>query len=294
MKTLDKEELKAKIKKNLSLLIDGGYGILNFAIAGWFISNQDIDFAFISASTGGLLIGIFGLSKKRKLASQFISSNYLFFFLLFLGFKFLHFLPVPLGAMAGVLIGFEIQKKTAHLLSKLTLIIASSALFSFIGLYLVSDLSIRLYGVSKNIELQEFELIDYEKQRHSLASFNQNKVVIISFWASWCHPCMKELPIMNDIYKEYEDNDNVSFIFVNTGWNESFKEFQRFVDNSEFNLPFYYDYDSVATKQFDVRSIPTLAFVDKKGELRYQYSSLLSAKTLQKLINEKIEFLSNE
>ena len=93
------------------------------------------------------------------------------------------------------------------------------------------------------------------------------KVVIINFWATWCAPCLVELPTLQTL-GEISDPDQVSVISVNVRQLSS--QVQRFVSTTGFNLPVVLDPKGELSKSFQVRIYPTTILIDPQGVARWR------------------------
>jgi thiol-disulfide isomerase/thioredoxin len=97
---------------------------------------------------------------------------------------------------------------------------------------------------------------------------NKGKIVIISFWASWCAPCLKELPILENIQAKL-GTDKVKVVAVN--YKESRKQYRHIMKVlSSLELTLTHDKRGVLGSKFGVEGIPHLFIVGKNGGLIYQ------------------------
>lgn len=115
---------------------------------------------------------------------------------------------------------------------------------------------------SKRNKIQDYNwrLIDLQGQT---IDFNQsrNKVILINFWATWCPPCIAEMPGLNKLYEEYKDQ--VDFYFVSNEKEDILKSFlQKKGYNFNVQIP-RTEYPEV----FDVSSIPRTFLIDKSGAI---------------------------
>ncbi len=79
-------------------------------------------------------------------------------------------------------------------------------------LKLVIILSFLLLGIT-NVNSQDFKVYEGFDSFKPLLEKKDNKVYVINFWATWCRPCVKEMPAFNKLYEEYLDK-NVEIILV--------------------------------------------------------------------------------
>ncbi len=100
----------------------------------------------------------------------------------------------------------------------------------------------------------------------------RDKVVVVDFWATWCGPCVAEMPHMKELYAEYRDR-GVEFIGVSLDQpveRGGLDKLTAYVEENGIDWPQYYqgDYwDSEFSKSWGINSIPSVFVVDKGGDL---------------------------
>lgn len=126
-------------------------------------------------------------------------------------------------------------------------------------------------GYAQNSEKQNYKNIalkDFDDIRHELKSFvDTSQVTILSFWASWCEPCRKELVELNRISRELHA-EGVSVVTVNIDANKDIIKAQRFLMSHRITINVLYDELSDARNKYGVTSIPRLLLIDRKGIVR--------------------------
>lgn len=126
---------------------------------------------------------------------------------------------------------------------------------------------VAMFGPSVNSEENRYELSEYQWQLRDVQGnpFNmesaRGKVVFVNLWATWCPPCIAEMPSMNKLYKDYAKE--VVFLFVT---NEDMSRVQNFLDQKELDLPIY---NSVTNPPKDLasRSLPTTYVIGKDSKI---------------------------
>ncbi|MEN8247645.1 MAG: redoxin family protein [Bacteroidota bacterium] len=103
------------------------------------------------------------------------------------------------------------------------------------------------------------ELLDFKDTK--------GKVVFINFWATWCAPCIAEMPSIQELYDTYEANENVVFVMINVEGN--LKKVNKFLDKKEYTFPVYFINSTGIPKVFDSSGIPATFVVDKDGNITY-------------------------
>jgi len=96
----------------------------------------------------------------------------------------------------------------------------------------------------------------------------RGKVVLINFFATWCPPCRKELPVLqNQVWAKYKDNKD--FVLLVIGREHTEEQLAEFAKAQGFDLPFYPDEDRSVYSQFATQSIPRNYIISKGGKLVY-------------------------
>jgi peroxiredoxin len=94
----------------------------------------------------------------------------------------------------------------------------------------------------------------------------KGKTILITFFATWCGPCRKELPhIQSDIYNKYKDNPNFELIIL--GREHSWDEVNKFKDENKFTMPFYPDPERKIYSKFATQFIPRNFLISSEGKL---------------------------
>jgi thiol-disulfide isomerase/thioredoxin len=114
------------------------------------------------------------------------------------------------------------------------------------------------------------------------------KVVVVDFWATWCGPCIAEMPKMKELYAKYKDQ-GVEFIGVSLDQpGEGLKALKKYVEENDISWPQYYQgngWDSDFSLSWGINGIPALFVVDAEGNL---YSTAARSK-LETIIPELIK-----
>ncbi|RFN60206.1 TlpA family protein disulfide reductase [Marixanthomonas ophiurae] len=111
------------------------------------------------------------------------------------------------------------------------------------------------------------QLTDYNWNLTSLENngvdFSESKgrVILINFWATWCPPCIAEMPSLQNLYDEY--GERVDFYLVTS---EEPEIVQRFMDKKGYTFPIYIQHTK-APKVLFSQSLPTTYLISKKGEI---------------------------
>lgn len=89
----------------------------------------------------------------------------------------------------------------------------------------------------------------------------EGKVVFVNFWATWCPPCIVEMPSLQALYNDYKDK--VVFVFVT---NDDFNTVEEFKTKREFDFLVYNPLNEIP-EALTTRSIPRTFIINRKGEI---------------------------
>lgn len=92
-------------------------------------------------------------------------------------------------------------------------------------------------------------------------SQSQGKVVLVNFWATWCPPCVAEMPSFQKLYDDY--GQDVDFYFVTS---EKPEKVQRFLDKHQYSLPTFIQ-SYAAPEQMQSRALPTTYLLSRDGKI---------------------------
>jgi thiol-disulfide isomerase/thioredoxin len=92
----------------------------------------------------------------------------------------------------------------------------------------------------------------------------KGKVVFLNFWATWCPPCIAEMPSINGLYEKLKNNKNMVFIIVDSDSN--FSKSIPFMKKKHFTMPLYQLAGSVPQNLVS-NSIPATTIIDKTGQI---------------------------
>lgn len=96
----------------------------------------------------------------------------------------------------------------------------------------------------------------------------KGKVVLVNFFATWCGPCMKELPLLQKtIWDKYKDNPNFNLIIIGRG--HTAEEMDTFKASKKYTMPFYPDFDKSIYNLYASKYIPRNYLIDKNGVIVY-------------------------
>jgi thiol-disulfide isomerase/thioredoxin len=116
-------------------------------------------------------------------------------------------------------------------------------------------------------------------------------VVILAFWASWCVQCLEELPELQTVYTRFQNNPQVVFLAVDTGWDgETLEKGNRRLAQHHLALPNVFD-SGAAAQSLSVDALPTLVLLDRNGSVKLVHHGYDRAEHLDQALSGKVEEL---
>ncbi|MBL8200187.1 MAG: TlpA family protein disulfide reductase [Chromatiales bacterium] len=94
----------------------------------------------------------------------------------------------------------------------------------------------------------------------------KGQVVLINFWATWCGPCRKEMPLLEQIQKKYAP---LGFTMLGVNVEEDTRLMEAFLKDVPVTFPILLDPANGVSKLYDVSAMPSTVIVDRKGNVRY-------------------------
>ena len=101
----------------------------------------------------------------------------------------------------------------------------------------------------------------------------RGKVVVLNFWASWCGPCVEELPVLNALARQ--DPDKVVVVGIN--YKEGLDSIERFSADHPFAYPVLRDRSGDMFRQWTAGVMPTTILVDRQGRARWRSAGEIKA-----------------
>ncbi|BBP45601.1 hypothetical protein THMIRHAS_09740 [Thiosulfatimonas sediminis] len=103
-------------------------------------------------------------------------------------------------------------------------------------------------------------------------SEKRGKVILLNFWASWCPPCVKEIPSMNRLAESF---DAEKFEIVSVNFKESPQSIRDFLKQVQVDFPVLIDQDGKTSAEYEIFSFPSSFLIDANGQIRYSVNAAI-------------------
>lgn len=100
----------------------------------------------------------------------------------------------------------------------------------------------------------------------------RGKVILLNFWASWCPPCVKEIPSMNRLAESFKTSD---FEIVSVNFKEKPETIAAFLKSVKVDFPVLIDLDGKVSNRYEIFSFPSSFIIDAQGNLRYSVNAAI-------------------
>lgn len=142
----------------------------------------------------------------------------------------------------------------------------------------------------KTIPAIDFTLKDQYGNTHTLSDY-KGKTVFLNFWATWCSPCRAEMPDIQKLYEEFQQEDVVilGVAAPGLGREKSEEGIKGFLEENGYTYPVVMDTDAEAFQAYGINSFPTTFMIDKDGNVFGYIPGQLSEETMRDIIRQTVD-----
>ena len=121
-----------------------------------------------------------------------------------------------------------------------------------------------IFNLTADDQAIDFRLEDINGKYQKLSELQNNGLVILDFWATWCTPCKNALPKLNELHKKYDD---VTVIAINLDKPRSKAKAVAEIKSNRYEFITLFDPNGNVKKQFNITGIPRTLIIDPMGEI---------------------------
>lgn len=104
---------------------------------------------------------------------------------------------------------------------------------------------------------------------------NDGKPIVISFWATWCKPCIRELTAIHDMYPDWQEETGVKVIAISIDDSRQSAKVRPFITSQGWEYEVYLDENSDLRRSLNVNNIPHTFLLDGEGNIVWQHNGYI-------------------
>ena len=140
------------------------------------------------------------------------------------------------------------------------------------------------FGINKGDMPPDFSIITIDGKQYRLSQFKEeNKPVLLYFWASWCPYCSRDFDVVKNIYPKYADK--VTFLAIDLDLNEDKKLIQRYKERKELQDIDFAEGKANVLSDYAIKYTTTKYAVGKDGLILYKGSGVFNEQQWEILLN---------
>lgn len=125
----------------------------------------------------------------------------------------------------------------------------------------------------KNKTLPAIKIKDLSGKTVNIADYAKNgKVTVISFWATWCSPCKKELNNIAEIYEDWQDDYDVEVVAISLDNSQNMAKVKSYVNGVDWPYDVFIDMNEDLKRALNFQTIPYTILLDKNGNIVYTHN----------------------
>lgn len=140
---------------------------------------------------------------------------------------------------------------------------------------------------SESVKAPNFTLIDQYGKIQDL-KYYKGKTIFLNFWATWCPPCREEMPNIEEIYKEYGENEGEVIILgiaaPDIGSEGSTEDIIKFLEDNNYTFPVLLDTGGKIMNNYNINALPTTFIIDKDGDIKGYVPGAMDKETMKEII----------
>lgn len=186
----------------------------------------------------------------------------------------------------------ELKKKTAPPIGLITMgvgivLIGIAALFLMPSAKPALSAEEEFSAVPLPVEYDapKLELTNLAGETESLADY-RGEVVMVNLWATWCPPCVAEIPMLQEYYDDHRAD---GFVMLGIDSQEKLEPVEKYIIATGVKYPIWIDEAGEAGKAFNSFSLPASFVIDREGTVRLAWSGQISRSMLEKHLTPIIE-----
>lgn len=139
----------------------------------------------------------------------------------------------------------------------------------------------------------DFNLTDQYGNTHTLSQY-KGKTIFLNFWGTWCPPCRAEMPDIQKLYEEFDQEGEDALVILgvaapNLGKEKSEDGIKTFLEENGYTYPVLMDTEAGLFQTYGITSFPTTIMIDRDGNLFGYATGQLNEETMRSIIQQTME-----
>jgi cytochrome c biogenesis protein CcmG/thiol:disulfide interchange protein DsbE len=106
--------------------------------------------------------------------------------------------------------------------------------------------------------------------------FPKDKITILSFWATWCAPCKKELDAYTELYQQWTEKYPLEIVAISIDNRRAFPQIAPMVKSKNWPFPIYWDHQGKMQESFGFFAIPQTYLINQSGKIIAEHAGFTS------------------
>ena len=157
-------------------------------------------------------------------------------------------------------------------------------------LYLFATILFSTLSIAQNRTLPSVNIKTLDGSNINITELDNNgSPIVISFWATWCKPCKKELNAIAEVYEDWQEETGVKLIAISIDDTRSMSRVAPYVNSSEWEYEVYLDSNSDLKRALGVSTVPHTFLINGEGKIIWQHKGYIDGDEDE--LYEQIELL---
>lgn len=132
------------------------------------------------------------------------------------------------------------------------------------------------FGIQAQNKLPSIQIKDLTGNQVDASTLsNDGKPMVVSFWATWCKPCVRELNTINDDYIDWQDETGVKIVAISIDDSRLSSKVRPFTTSQGWEYEVYLDENSELRRALNVNNIPHTFLLNGNGEIVWQHNGYI-------------------